>query len=322
MITRRTVAVISIAFAAPCAADVLTRTSGFDYEPTTTFMTREVLEPANSNLCLVTAYTPDAFGNRASTTVRNCNGQAGGFLSEAASPTGGDPLFPQRASNATYGAGSILIGGITYLWNAGQFATLIVNALGQQETRTYDPRFGAVATLVGPNHLQTSWTYDNFGRKSSESRPDSTATSWFYELCSALPAGTCPPSLQGSYTGEYRVRVTATGNPTTSTYYDTLNREIRTETQGFDGTLVRKDTQYDNRGRAARVSRPYYAGAAPAWTVFAYDSLGRVITQTDPNTAVTTTTYSDLVTTVTNALNQVEVRTKNSQGQVIQVNRH
>lgn len=332
MIARGIAAAVALLFAAPLLAGTATRTSGFDYEATTTFLTKEIVEPnnvANPGLCLVTAYVPDAFGNRASTTVRNCNGTPYGLgaYNEAATPTG-DPVFPARTSTATYSAGSITIGLNTYTWNAGQFATSVTNAAGHTETRTYDPRFGAVATLTGPNNLTTSWTYDGFGRKTSETRPDGTVSNWFYERCVDLPAGTC------SNLAVYRVRVTATGAPTTSTYYDSLNREVRTETQGFDGTLVQKDTQYDALGRVAKVSRPYYAGATPVFTEFAYDVIGRVIQQDEPATpggrARTATIYNGLVTTVTasnagagtglpGGVTQTRTTTKNSQFQVVQV---
>ena len=44
--------------------ETLTRNSGFVYHATTGLLTREVIEPGNSALCLVTVYAHDAFGNR------------------------------------------------------------------------------------------------------------------------------------------------------------------------------------------------------------------------------------------------------------------
>jgi YD repeat-containing protein len=84
---------------------------------------------------------------------------------------------------------------------------------------------------------------------------------------------------------------------------------------------VKKDTEYNARGQVLRVSRPYYDGQTVYWTIFAYDDLGRVLTQTEPNNAVTTFGYNGLTTTVTNALNQTETRVKNSQGQLMTVTR-
>jgi len=307
----------------PCLADSRTRTSRFEYDAQGQLI-REIIEPDDSALCLVTTYILDSHGNRTGATTRNCNGTNTSGVIEAAAPTG-DPVFAPRTSGATYAAGSDVNGA----WIEGQFPTTITNALFQSETHTYDPRFGGVLTLTGPNSLQTIWRYDSFGRKASETRADSTVSNWFYERCAdpAL-AGACPAL------GQYRLRVTTTGAPTTSTYYDSLNREIRTETQGFDGTLVFKDTRYDSAGRVAQVSRPYYQGATPAVTSFYYDILGRVKQVDEPtvdgNSASTTTDYNGLVTTVTasnagsatgmpGGVTQVKTTTKNSQGQVIKV---
>ena len=67
-------------------------------------------------------------------------------------------------------------------------------------------------------------------------------------------------------------------------------------------------------------SRPYFAsGGTPEWTTFNYDVLGRVLTQTNPDTSTTQQAYHGLVTSVTNGLNQIVTTTKNSQGQVVSV---
>ena len=326
MNARGIVAVIALILAAPSFAGTLTRTSAFEYDPTSGQLVREVIEPDNSALCLVTTYAYDTYGNRTSSTTRNCNGTSSGGLTEAAAPTG-DPVFTARTSSSAFAAGSVVINGITYSWSAGQFATSSTNALGQTESRTFDPRFGGAASLIGPNGITINWSYDSFGRKSSESRADGTVTSSFYERCADI-TGACPAL------GQYRARVTATGAPTSSTYYDSLNREVRAETQGFDGTLARKDTQYDSLGRVAQVSRPYYASASAVWIVVAYDVLGRVVQTDEPSTTNgqlrTVTAYNGLVTTITisnadagtnmpGGVTQTKTTTNNSQGQQIQV---
>ncbi len=309
MITRTIVAATVLVLAVPSIAGTLTRTLAVEYDPTSGLLIREIIEPDNSALCVVTTYLYDAYGNRTRATTRNCNGTSSGGVTEASAPAAGsDPVFTSRTSSSAFAAGSVVINAITYNWNAGQFATSNTNAIGHTETRIFDPRFGAVVSLTGPNGITTNWSFDNFGRKVSEIRADSANTTWAYNLCGICPTG-----------GKYSVTATATGAPTSTIYYDMLNRVIRTETQGIDGTLARKDTQFDSLGRVSQVSRPYYAGAVPVWTVFTYDILGRVLTQTEPNNAVTTTAYNGLATTVTNALNQTETRVKNSQGQLIRV---
>jgi RHS repeat-associated protein len=308
-------------FAAQFAlAETLTRTSAFEYDANG-LLVREVIEPDSSAFCLVTTYTYDTFGNRATATIRNCNGASSGGLTEAAAPTG-NPVFQSRTTQTAYAAGTQTVGG-SLSWSAGQFPTTNTNALGHQEQREYDPRFGALSKLTGPNGLSTTWTYDAFGRKASETRSDGQTTNWAYGIC-----GACPTH------GRYFVTETTLEVPTKTTYFDSLNREIRTEIQGFDGTLVRKDTEYDSVGRVQRISKPYYAGGTVAWTTYQYDVLGRPTQIEEPATASgttrTATDYNGLTTTVTvsnaggttnmpNGSVQTLTTLKNSQGQVVQV---
>jgi YD repeat-containing protein len=322
----------------------LTRNAAFEYDLSTGLLIREVIEPWNSDLCLVTQYAYDLYGNKKSGTTRNCNGIPFNYSipfddgqppveapapncqpTTPPSPPASTACFTTRTINTSFGATGPIV---------------VTNALQQQETRYFDGRFMTMTSLTGPNQLQTQWTYDRFGRKTLESRADGTKTNWFYERCADLAAGSCPPPPTGQ-TVQYRVRVTASGAPDTSTYYDSLNRPVRTETQGFDGRPVRKDTRYDSLGRVAAVSQPFTDETTQVFTTFTYDPLGRVIAADDPTvngvTKRTSTTYTGLVTTVKvgssagsgttdvtgtampGGVPQVRVTTKNSQGQVISV---
>ena len=67
-----------------------------------------------------------------------------------------------------------------------------------------------------------------------------------------------------------------------------------------------KDTKYDGLSRVAEVSNPYWVTSLTTppttqsiWTITSYDALGRVLTVTPPDSAVTTTSYSGNLTTVT-----------------------
>ena len=80
---------------------------------------------------------------------------------------------------------------VSYTTPAGYFATSNANALLQAESKEYDPRFGGITKLVGPNGLATTWTYDTFARKTRETRADGTYTTWAYNLCT--DAGAAAP---------------------------------------------------------------------------------------------------------------------------------
>ena len=112
-----------------------TRTSAFDYDATTGLLTKEIVEPGNSDLCVVTTYTYDSFGNRKAAETRNCNGAVGSVAadnSEAAAPTLATSKFTTRTASTNFGA-------------SGLFPLTSTNALGQSETKTYDARFGVVS---------------------------------------------------------------------------------------------------------------------------------------------------------------------------------
>lgn len=308
----------SVLWAAACLAagiaqgGTLTRTSAFEYDAVSGLLTKEIVEPGDSNLCLVTVYAYDGFGNRTSATTRNCNGSVGsvpGTNSEAAAPTG-DAVIASRTTTTTYDAG-------------GRYPTGAANALGHAESRTFDPRFGTVLTVTGPNGLTTSWQYDDYGRKVLETRPDGTRTQWAYGWYhSGFTVGGDPSAYYVTETPLAADGVTQNG-PLATTYYDYLDRPIRGETQGFDGSgsagVIRQDTQYDSLGRPYMKSRPYYMGQTAYWTTTTYDALGRPIQVAEPDNATTTTAYNGLTVTVTNAKGQTRTTVKNSQGQVVSV---
>jgi hypothetical protein len=94
-------------------------------------------------------------------------------------------------------------------------------------------------------------------------------------------------------------------------YFDTLDREIARDTQGFDGSVIRVSKQYDSFGRVLKQSRPYFvAGGTPQWTTFTYDALGRAVTETFPDGSATQHAFHGLVTTDTNASNQTRTVTR------------
>ena len=322
LLTLAVATLASIAVSSAWAASA-TRISSFEYHATSGLLTKETIEPDHPERCLVTTYVQDAYGNNRSATTSSCAGASG------------TTAIVSRTSN-THFESSVTIDGVSYPHTAGRFPVRALNALGHEEKKAFDARFGAVVKLNGPNNLTTTWAYDNFGRKTLETRADGTRTEWAYIWCSGVNGGThaCPTN------GQYLVRVTpqdasgAANGAIGKTYYDALNREIRSETGGFDGILVFKDTQYDDRGRVSRVSRPYQSGGTALWTVLTYDVLGRVLTVVEPTTVAgtikTETVYNGFVTAVTVSNNglgsglpegvtQSKTTTRNSQGQVVEV---
>ena len=200
-----------------------------------------------------------------------------------------------RSSSTTYDA-------------QGRFAIASSNALGHRETRTFEPGFGNPLSLTGPNGLTTTWAYDGFGRKIQENRADGTQSTYSFNFCSS----NCPAN------GVYYTTSTASGAPASTVFFDSLNREIRKSTVGFDGRVASVDKVYNSLGQVASTSRPYFPTDTIAWTQFQYDPLGRTVKITEADGGVTQTNYNGLTISVTNPLNHTTQQVKNGLGQVVQ----
>src|SRR5262249_9394892 len=119
----------------------------------------------------------------------------------------------------------------------------------------------------------------------------------------------------------------AVNGPPSSVHFDVLDREVYRFTQSFDGNnWIEVATQYDSAGRVSQKSRPYFllGGSTAQWTIYSYDNLGRVATETLPDHTHNTHAYHGLTTTdaVTdrdNVLVTQRTTTKNSQGKVVSV---
>ena len=272
-------------------ASSLTRVSSFEYDATTGLLSAEVVEPDTAQLCVRTVYGYDIYGNKNLATTSNCTGATG------------LAVFTTRASGATFNAVSTTVNGTPVTVPAGYFPATSTNALNQSETKVYDPRFGTVTQLTGPNALATQWQFDDFGRKVLETRADGTRTTVSYCYVGGLDTGgtnsadcgtlstlmtapteavifvhTVPQNTSGVKNGPYG-----------RTYHDRLGREIRSVTQSYDGNgqsvrLIAKDTRYDEFGAVALATQPYFmdtnsslasGSAAYGRSTSTYDLLGR-----------------------------------------------
>lgn len=206
---------------------------------------------------------------------------------------------------------------------SGRFPIQSTNALGQVENRTYDPVTGALTSVTDVNGVTTQWRYDSLGRKTKEIRGDKTQTSWAYLYCGGVAGGSASCPAFGAYFVQVQPLATdgvTSNGPLSVTYYDALDRVVRSETQGFDGSsVIRVDTEYDSEGRVYRTSRPYYSAQSPLWTVYSYDALGRSTVVTSPDGSTAGKTYNGLMTVATNALQQTQTTVVNSQGQIVRV---
>lgn len=285
----------------PATAQTLgIRTSNFTYYSNGVLQT-ETVEPDDPNLCVRTEHGLDPWGNRSSSTTANCTG------------ANSDAQFAPRTSSLSYGSATVTIKAgvgsaeprdVTLVLPAGQFATEATNAKSQREQRLYDPRFGSVVSVTGPNALTTRWEYDDFGRKVKEIRADGTSTWLTYcilpnslgvETNSNVSAA-CNSWLSSSSEGVGAISfiqvdsLDANGakmGPTSRTYQDRQGRTIRELSEAFDKgqqptdrRFVAKDTYYNAYGVAYLVTAPYFFGTDSS-TVTGRNDMGMTLTTVD-----------------------------------------
>ncbi|WP_162799151.1 RHS repeat protein [Nocardioides sp. 616] len=161
------------------------------------------------------------------------------------------------------------------------------NAAGHTSRTEYD-RDGLVTTEVDQEGHKKTYTYDQAGRVTSESVPHT-------------PSGaTAPVQRITRYTydaaGNKR-KVTKPSGLFTETFYDALNRPVKTH-GAFDPdkevryrTPARTFLEYDAVGRLVRQSEPTYTTQGQDWTTFDYFPSGDIKRTREPWNLVTSYDY-------------------------------
>lgn len=261
--------------------------------------------PLDAENRLVTAYIYDTNGRLTSTTVSGANVES---RTETV-----DSYFPNNT-------------------NPGR----IINALGHATTFSeIDYRSGVPTYTVDANGLNSEQKYDSFGRVSVARDVNGNTTTQAYISCATTTCETVPGAI-GNIAPVYFKEVDSPISPKSREYYDSLERVIRTEVQGFNGTdLIRTDVQYDNFGRVYKTSLPYKKGATAQYVTNSYDNItGRLTNVSRPdggNTAIAFEVitgndgYSQIRKTITenilksdgsSAGSQIKVADTNSAGQI------
>lgn len=277
------------------AASTITQTTAYEYDPSTLALTKTIREPDNPQLRLETLLTYNIGGTISSTKI--------------SSPAVGNSAIQSRWTSSGVDVQ-------TDRW-------VDINELGQTATTNVDSGIRKIVNIQAIDGTIENSKYDTFGRAVLVQSKDSTKNGMNYSYCNGINGGTmiCPPFAKYIITetpyasdGVTIIGVWKKG------YFDSADRSIRTETQGFDGiSVITVDTEYDTFGRIHRTSRPYYSGQTIQWTTYTYDPLGRTVAVTTPDGQSVNTAYSGLTTIVTNALAQTQTTIKNSQNQIVQV---
>jgi RHS repeat-associated protein len=169
----------------------------------------------------------------------------------------------------------------------GRFATRVTNTLGQHTHYTYDGRWGQPLTVTDITGLTASSQYDAFGRLKSatDALGHTSTTAMVWDV-----------GAHGS--AVYRMDNQSPGSPPASTWFDAHNRELRSETEGYNGPVA-ATKRYDARGRTEEGTMPSPQSTGvpqPIVQTMAYDNLNRLQTVSD-GTRTTGSTFGMVGTT-------------------------
>lgn len=205
-------------------------------------ITSQVIEPDISQWTVTTDYDYDDFGNVDSQTVTGASMSA-------------------RTTTLSWGS-------------QGHFPVSITNALSQTTTQGFRYDLGLQSSITDPNSLSTSWTYDNFGRRTLETRPDGTKTAWeLYAYTSDTPRSRYYVKETWQQTGGTAIREK-------QIYFDQFDRPYlhlgQVPTAGGYSWQSNR-AEFDARGRAITRYTPYFWGSsADGYWAFEYDVLDRM----------------------------------------------
>ena len=147
--------------------------------------------------------------------------------------------------------------------NKGRYAESTTNEMGYGASAAYDHKWGVLLSVTNRQGIATGYEYDSFGRLRKTHFPEGYSQGVSYHW-----------DISGSQ--RWYVQVSAPGHPTIKTWYDVPGREIRNETELFDGAWSVQTQTYDSRGNVHTVTEPHKNGEEYITTTNNYDAYNRL----------------------------------------------
>jgi RHS repeat-associated protein len=171
------------------------------------------------------------------------------------------------------------------------YPATVRNALGQVTSTDYDPLCGTLARSVDVSGQATTYRQDPFCRPLETRQPGGGFELRSYEATGLPQTQAVVVQTPGA---------DAATNHITRLFVDGRGRAWKTVSTGpTPGRDITTTTDYDARGRVARVTAPAYPGDPVLGTSYSYDALGRLTTTTNPDATTARRIYgSGYVTSV------------------------
>jgi RHS repeat-associated protein len=231
----------------------------------------------------VHTYAYDAAGNEVSDTA------PGGLVTDTAYNADNqvtsqtvDPAGTDRVTTAAYDPDGNVVGQALSGGGVTQTTTSTYNAMDEELSQTVGNTGG---------NLTTTYVRDERGLVISETDPDHDTTTYENDEAGRTVVTTSPAVAAQAGNGAAAV----TANPVTTVGYDTFGDQ--TESEDADGNITAY--AYDGDGQQVSVTSPSYTPPGSGTPVnptstTAYDSMGQVISETDPLGNTTTYGYDQL----------------------------
>lgn len=193
---------------------------------------------------------------------------------------------------------------------AQAFLTKITNAKSQITSAKYDSCSSLVGSTTDANVQTTAYAYDSMGRRTQTSLPDGGLVNITY-------GGTLPINNAST------AKLTSSLNKITTAVLDDLGQVKQTQLNSDPSGKTCVDITHDGFGRVTTVTNPYRSSSCAGSSIltsYAYDPLGRGLTQvgqTDGSTI--TTSFADNCKTLTDEAGKLRKNCTDALGRVVQV---
>ena len=196
-----------------------------------------------------------------------------------------------------------------------------------QSTST-QTNFSAPELITTSNSLTTQMSWSGSLQRKGQTGANGETSTIQYDP-SDRPQSVTSPYGTGHYLylqhPQPRRVIATTGTRIHSTYLDGLGRPVKTQRSDNNAVKSIVESIYDTcgcnpLGKVYRQSMPHLPGTTPVWTVYIYDSLGRLLTRKKPDGQSTTTySYAGQTVTITDPSGKWKKITRDSFGQIVRV---